>query len=294
MRPPKVSVLIPTWNGEADLERLLPALRAQELEEGFEIRAIDSDSSDRTRELLAAANVSCERIEKRAFGHGRTRNALARAARGEILVFLSQDALPRDVTFLANLTRPFADPKIAGASARILPHADDDPLTARTALAAPEASAEPGEVSSASEGVRFNDVASAVRRSVLEVIPFPDVEFGEDSAWAERALAAGWRIQFVPSAVVFHAHRYGPREAFARYRVDARFQREVHGRRVRPTLVSLARGVAYEVWSDARFVLRERASLVHLARSPLLRTAQVLGQYVGSRGPSPTPRARPG
>lgn len=294
MRPPKVSVLIPTWNGEADLERLLPALRAQELAEGFEIRAIDSDSSDRTRELLAAASVPCVRIDRREFGHGRTRNALARAAQGEILVFLSQDALPRDASFLANLTRPFADPGLAGASARILPHAHDDPLTARTVLAAPDASAQPEEISGASERVRFNDVASAVRRAVLEALPFPDLQFGEDSAWAELALAAGWKLQFVPSAVVFHAHRYGPRAAFARYKIDARFQREVHGRRVRPTLLSLARGVAYEVWSDARFVLRQRASLVHLARSPLLRTAQVLGQYVGSRGPSQPPRARPG
>jgi rhamnosyltransferase len=288
VRPPKVSVLIPTWNGEADLARLLPVLAAQDLEEGFEIRAIDSDSSDRTREMLAGANVACERIDKREFGHGKTRNALARAAHGEILVFLSQDALPRDERFLTQLTGPFADPKVAGVTARILPHADDDPLTARTVLAALEASAEPDA------RVGFNDVASAVRRSVHEAIPFPDVEFGEDSAWAARALAAGWKIKFEPSAVVFHAHRYGPRAAFARYKIDARFQREVHGRRVRPTLVSLLRGIAYEVWSDARFVVRERASLLHLVRSPFLRTAQVLGQYLGSRGPMGEARGRAG
>lgn len=280
MRPPKVSVLIPTWNGEADLARLLPVLAAQDLEGDFEIRAIDSDSNDRTRELLAAASVTCERIEKREFGHGKTRNALARASQGEFLVFLSQDALPRDSKFLARLIAPFADPKVAGVTARILPRADDDPLTARTVLAAPEAS----PVQDAR--VRFNDVASAVRRSVHEAIPFPDVEFGEDSAWAERALAAGWKIVFEPAAVVFHAHRYGPRAAFARYKIDARFQREVHGRRVRPTLVSIVRGIAHEVWSDVRFVVQERASLVHLLRSPFLRTAQVLGQYVGSREPS--------
>ncbi len=288
MRPPKVSVLIPTWNGEADLARLLPVLAAQDLDGDFEIRAIDSDSSDRTREMLAAANVPCERIAQSEFGHGKTRNALARASRGEILVFLSQDALPQGANFLEQLTAPFADPKVAGVTARILPHAEDDPLTARTVLAAPEASAVPDE------RVQFNDVASAVRRSVHEAIPFPDVEFGEDSAWAERALAAGWKIAFEPSAVVFHAHRYGPRTAFARYKIDARFQREVHGRRVRPTLVSLIRGIAYEVWSDVRFIVRERASPVHLLRSPFLRSAQMLGQYLGSRGPMGEARGRAG
>ncbi|MFN0242886.1 MAG: glycosyltransferase [Planctomycetota bacterium] len=277
MASPKVSVLLPTWNGARDLRRLLPALAAQQVQGGFEIRAIDSSSDDDTRDLLARAGAHVERIDRARFQHGATRNALARGAQGEVLVFLSQDALPRGDDFLATLASAFDAAEVGGAFARILPHDDDDPLTARTVLAAPEASEHAAPTC-------FNDVASAMRRDVHARIPFPEVAFGEDSAWAALALAAGLEIRFVPNAVVHHAHRYGPGQAYARYRVDAVFQREVHGRRVRPTLASVLRGVAYEIRADLRFVRATNAPLTSLVRSPMLRGAQVLGQWAGSRG----------
>lgn len=300
MTSPRLSIVLPTWDGERDLGRLLPALAAQELGgpagEGFEILAVDSGSSDRSRELLERAGARVEQIGKSAFRHGATRNRAARGARGEILVFLSQDALPRDRGFLAALAAPFEDPRVAGAYARILPHEDDDPLTARTVLSAPEASAA-GETRELAGGtdlaalddaararlIAFNDVASAIRRSVFEEIPFPDVDFGEDVAWAARALEAGWRIRFEPRAVVHHSHRYSPARAYERYKVDADFHKRHFQRRLRPSLLSVVRGVAFEVREDWRHVARH-GGFAHLLRSPFLRAAQVLGQYAGSRG----------
>jgi rhamnosyltransferase len=272
----------------------LPRLAEQRVDGGFEIVAIDSGSRDATRELLAAAGARVLGIEQREFGHGRTRNRAAREAQGELFVFLSQDALPDDEKFLAELARSLDDPRTAGAFARVLPNEDDDPLTARTVLDAAEASTEAfvhelgaGELASGRDlarRVRFNNVASCIRAAALREIPFPDVEFGEDSAWAELALRAGWRIRFAPLAIVRHAHRYSMRSAFARYKIDAEFQRRVHGVRVRPSLVSVLRGIAYEVRADLRHVRATRASLAHLVRSPFLRGAQVLGQWRGSRG----------
>src|SRR6185295_15312208 len=128
--------VLPTWNGARDLARLLPALARQELAGGFEVRAVDSGSTDGTVGLLEKAGAHLLRIEHADFRHGATRNLATRAALGEFLVFLSQDAVPRDADFLAALTSAFEDPQVAGAHARILPHADDDPLTARTVLAA--------------------------------------------------------------------------------------------------------------------------------------------------------------
>jgi len=300
MSSPRLSIVLPTWEGERDLSRLLPALAAQELGQGvgqgFEILAVDSGSKDRSRELLERAGARVGEVEQRSFRHGATRNQAAKGARGEILVFLSQDALPRDPGFLAALVAPFADPRVAGAYARILPHEEDDPLTARTVLSAPEASAE-AETRELAQGTAlgslddaararlcgFNDVASAIRRSVFEAIPFPDVEFGEDVAWAARALEAGWKIRFEPRAVVLHSHRYSPARAYERYRVDAAFHREHFQRRLRPSLFSVARGVVHEVREDWRHVARH-GGFAHLLRSPFLRAAQVLGQYAGSRG----------
>ncbi|MBI1382257.1 MAG: glycosyltransferase [Planctomycetaceae bacterium] len=303
MPNPTVSIVLPTWNGERDLERLLPALARQELPGGFELLAVDSSSSDRSQELLRAAGADLTVIDQRDFGHGRTRSARAASARGRFLVFLSQDVVPEGKQFLAELVAPFAEhPRAAGFCARILPHLDDDLLTARTALSLPEAKDEPAlwdisdvaglwELPAAerAQRLRFNNVASAVRADVFSRMPFPDVPFGEDFAWASRVLTAGWQLGFAPRAVVRHAHTYGPRAAFERYRMDAWFHRSTHGWCMRPSLASALRGLAFELREDLRLGRRLGlgANLAPLVRAPGLRGAQVLGQYLGSRGSAP-------
>ncbi len=299
MTDPLVSIVLPTWNGAEDLRRLLPRLASQDLPGGFEIRAVDSSSTDETRDLLRAAGAHVETIPKSEFRHGRTRNLAAASARGRLLVFLSQDAEPADDDFLRLLTGAFDDERVAGATSRVLPRPEDDSLTRRTVLELPEAAEEPvlrdldavaglWELSPEQRAayLRFNNVSSAIRADVFERIPFPDVAFGEDFAWAARVLTAGWRLRYVPAARVYHAHRYGPRKAFERYRVDAAFHRQVHGYRLRPTLRSAVRGYLYEVRQDLRFLRRTRARdwLGSSLRSPVLRAAQLAGQYCGSHG----------
>jgi len=297
MASPVISILLPTWNGEADLARLLPVLAAQREVGEVEILATDSSSEDGSVALLRAAGAEVTVIEQAEFGHGKTRNQLAARARGELLVFLSQDVLPADERFLAELVAPFEDPEVVGVYSRVLPHAEDDPLTARTVLDAPEAREEGRTACMGAENLwesspeeraaslRFNNVASAVRASFFAEVPFPDVPFGEDFAWAARALTRGRKICFAPRSVAHHAHRYTARQAFERYSIDAAFHREIHGHRLRPSLLSVLRGLAYEVREDVRFVRGRRVpgGLRHLLRSPALRGAQVLGQFWGSQ-----------
>ncbi len=299
---PLVSVLLPTWNGAAELAELLPRLAEQRVPGGVELVAIDSSSQDQSVALLCAAGARVEVIPAAEFGHGRTRNRLAELARGEFLAFLSQDVLPADAGYLAALIAPFADARVAGVSARVLPGAGADPLAVRTVLDLPEASAEARVWDLDSVGpiwdlapaerarcLRFNNVASAVRADVFRGISFPNVAFGEDFAWAARALTAGYRLAYAPAALAFHAHAYGPRAAFRRYRIDAEFHAQIHGWRIRPSLASLARGLLYELRRDAAWLARERpgGTFRALLRAPGLRAAQVLGQYVGSRGRGP-------
>ena len=296
MGTPRISVILPTCEGRKDLEALLPVLIDQEVEGGHEVLVVDSASRDGSAELCEAAGASVTRIEREDFRHGATRNLRAHDARGEYLVFLTQDALPQGSDFLQKLVSPLTNSNVVGAWARILPRPSDDPLTRRTALAQPEASHSGFAIrgdgvwtqSSMAERlarVRFNNVASAVRRDYFESHVFEDVAFGEDLAWAISALDDGRELCFNPNAVVFHAHRYSLAESFERNRVDSAFQRVRFGRQVRRGLVSVLRGLAHETLADVRFILwRERAGVLHLCRSPFLRGAQVLGQLFGSRG----------
>lgn len=307
MKSARATVVLPTLEGEHELSELLPALRAQRELDGsplsLQIAAVDSSSSDNTLALLEEHGAEVEVIERREFGHGRTRNQAAARARAPYLVFVSQDVLPADEHAIAHLLAAFEDERVAGAYSRVLPHPQDDPLTARTVLDLPESS-EDGWVRDldAVEGVwaldaetrarylRFNNVASAIRTEVFRAIPFPEVAFAEDFAWASRALTAGHRIAYAPASRVFHAHSYSLAKAKERYQVDALFHYTAHGLRVRPNVLSALRGFAYEVLRDLRYLRRQsqRGRLGSALRSPALRAAQILGQYLGSHGVRPT------
>lgn len=290
-------MILPTFNGEDDLRRMLPKLQDQDFDGGVEICAIDSSSKDGTVAVLEEVGARVEVIPQSEFSHGPTRNRCALAARGEFLVFMSQDVMPAHREFLTELVAAFDDERVAGAYSRVLPHPDDDALTARTVLDLPESSEEPFvrdldavrglwelDPDERVRYLRFNNVASAIRTEVFRDFPFPPTAFAEDFAWASRVLSRGWRIAYVPTSVVQHAHSYDLRSAYKRYRVDAAFHRQAHGWLVRPSAFSAVRGFLYEVREDYRFVRRNGHSASILLRSPGLRAAQVLGQYAGSHG----------
>lgn len=295
---PRLSILLPTLNGEADLRRLLPALAKQRIEGGVEWLGIDSSSTDGTVALLEGAGFQVEVIARDEFCHGATRNRLAERAAGEFLLFLTQDALPQDSDCFEQLLAPLTDPKVVAVGARLVPHPGDDPLTARTVLASPEASGlqevrqlpeglhladlEPAE---AVDRARFHNVACVYRADALRRWPFPPEVFGEDVSWAWRVLSEGQSLAHAPKAVVQHAHRYTLLSALERYRLDAAFLRRHFGLRVRPSLLSVMRGWAHEVRADWEYMrARGRISPRSMARSPFLRASMILGQYLGTRG----------
>ena len=58
----------------------------------------------------------------------------------------------------------------------------------------------------------FNDVASAVRREVWELHPFPRTWFGEDVLMARAVLEGGWTVVYDERNAVEHSHDYDAAE----------------------------------------------------------------------------------
>ena len=98
-----ISVVIPTLNEAHRLPVLLEKLAAQTLSP-LEIVVCDGDSSDETakiaREFPGVTLLECER------GVSLQRNAGARAARGELLIFLDADDAP-DPRFLEKVAQSY-------------------------------------------------------------------------------------------------------------------------------------------------------------------------------------------
>lgn len=298
MTTPRLSILLPTLNAAGDLQRLLPALAQQEISGEVECLAVDSSSTDQTVSLLEGAGFDVQVIPRREFSHGSTRNLLASRAKGTYLLFLTQDAVPVGPDCIEQLLKPLEDVSVAAVGARLVPHPSDDPLTARTVLASPEASGlaqirrlRPGQAladlapTEAVQRARFHNVACAYRAQVLTKWPFSQVAFGEDVVWADMVLTKGQALAHAPLAMVRHAHCYTLLGALERYRLDAAFLRRQFGFRVRPGPISMLRGWGHEVREDWKFMRgQERILLRYLLRSPFLRGAMVVGQFLGTRG----------
>ena len=122
---PAVSVVVPVFNGERTVGRLLKALLSQlpsPLGE-HELIFVNNDSTDGTAAILETAGNRVVIVKESKRGAAAARNAGLRAARGKIVAFLDADSVPAR-TWLREITAPFTDPDVtlvAGGTASFPP-----------------------------------------------------------------------------------------------------------------------------------------------------------------------------
>jgi rhamnosyltransferase len=218
----RISVIIPTLNAGACIGKLLSILRSQGTPPA-EIIVIDSSSADNTVKIAEESGAKTMVIPRREFNHGKTRNVAAAGAKGDILVFMTQDALPVDNTLLRTLTTPLSEPDIALAFGRHLPRPDASPLEifARH-FNYPDKGSVKGMNDIRDYGIKTfssSNVCSAIKKDFfLNAGMFPEgVRANEDMLMAARLILQGYRVAYVPDARVIHSHNYSLLKQFRRY-----------------------------------------------------------------------------
>jgi len=97
-----LSIVIPTYNEEEYLPRLLASIRSQRFD-GYEIVVADAKSTDRSREIAERFGVRV--VDGGMPGPGR--NLGAAAAKGDLLLFLDADVILPDTEWLARKVEQF-------------------------------------------------------------------------------------------------------------------------------------------------------------------------------------------
>jgi GT2 family glycosyltransferase len=236
---------MPLHQGMEFLPRLVEALAHQECPVPWDVLAIDSGSTDGSGEYLAGradafpVPLRVDRIPSAEFDHGDTRNLLAARSRGELLVYLTQDAIPSRADWLAALLENFDDPDLAAVTCKNVHRADawlvtrlltrEDPgyARARRVTTLPPAAEYAAMTADEKRALySFQNVASALRRSLWERYPFPRTMMGEDALMARGLLEAGYAIALCDRATVDHSHDYGAEKLRWRGLVDGRFNAE--------------------------------------------------------------------
>lgn len=218
-----VSVVIPVLNAAPFLPALFESFVAQGDYAPGEVVLVDSGSSDGTR-AVAGRYANARVIGITNFSHGRARNMGVREARGDFIVFMTQDAVPQGNDWISELLAPFRDASVGAVFSRQVPKPDAPP-TERFFLEYHFPPGPPirrekraGAVLTFPEGVFFSNVSSAVRREVAAGFPFDEsLIMSEDQQFARDVIEAGFAVVYQPSSVVMHSHSYTLSTAFRRY-----------------------------------------------------------------------------
>jgi glycosyltransferase involved in cell wall biosynthesis len=218
-----VSAILCTYNRCQSLGRALESLAVSILPETieWEVLVVDNNSSDQSE---AVVRDFCLRYPGRfrylfepQQGKSYALNTGIQKARGNILAFVDDDVTV-EPEWLQNLTSALDDRKWAGCGGRILPASGfvpphwlalDGPCNLVGALCA---YFDPGDVPCELKEPPFG-ANMAVRKEMFDKYgyfrtdlgPFPDNKIGfEDTEFGRRLMAAGERLSYVPTAVVYH------------------------------------------------------------------------------------------
>ncbi len=298
--PPRVSLVLPTWNAGPLLAEVLAAVDDQPGAGDLERVAVDSGSRDDTVPILQRHGFRVLTIPQKTFNHGATRDLAIEQTRGDIVLLLTQDATPADKAWLPSLVAAYRDPAVAAAWCRQIPRPDCNPLLRRRILEwmgdrstlTVQRLPEGRQLADLTpmEQLRlcaFDNVASSVRRSAWERFRFGWRRFGEDITFGRRVIEAGHAIAFVPDAAVIHSHRTTPKQEGKRVYCDHQNLFALFGLRVIPDLAHCKRAVrdggahfVKQVQAEPGLDAVQRRELEEWARGYAAWTAW--GQYLGA------------
>jgi rhamnosyltransferase len=280
----KICVVIPTLNPNAEFHGLIRRLQHQSVPV-TEIVIVDSGSDQDKLASSTNDQIRVHTILPSDFDHGGTRNLGASLAQADILVFMTQDAIPKDETLIERLTAPIRDGRASASFARQVAKSDANPVEVATRdFNYPAVSSIKSLADRERLGVKtffFSNVCSAVSaKAFLEVDGFPErTIMNEDMILAARLLESEHSIAYVSDAVVLHSHNYSWVQQFRRnFDIGAFFA-------MNPKTFGDFKigGEGLRLVRHQLRIVTEKRAWLSLAGIPWEATAKLLGFQIGKR-----------
>lgn len=223
MKPPKVAVIIPNWNGKELLKDCLKSLKSQTFK-NFEIIVVDNGSDDDSDDYLSRyyPGVKVIKLSKN-YGFAKAINIGVRNSKTKNVVFLNNDT-QADKKWLKNLvTMADKNPKVGSVGCKQLNYYKRDTIDG--------VGIKINEVGQAKllgwqekdlgqydrEMFIFGATAGAAlfnRRIFIKAGMFDERYFmySEEVDWAFRAQFLGYKSIYCPKAIVYHKHKMSSRK----------------------------------------------------------------------------------
>ncbi len=218
-----VDIIIPVYKPDEKLLSLVERLQKQDYEIET-IRIINTKSNLPLPTIpMGPYPVEVLEIEAADFDHGATRNMGARRSNADLLLFMTQDAVPADIHLVSSFVQVFKKYQDLNiAYGRQLPNQDCNVVERFTRrFNYPEESRIKSIQDLETMGIKtffFSDVCGAYRRrAFLQRGGFDaPIIFGEDLVHTAKCVLDGERVAYVAEAKVYHSHNYNCLQQFHR------------------------------------------------------------------------------
>ncbi len=221
-----LDVVIPVYKPGKDLKELVEKLKCQSVRPK-QIHIINTEKQyfDAFKEAFDfdedEESIKVTHITKEEFDHGATRHRGMVESDADIVVMMTQDAVPEGNELFSNLVKNLKD-DVAVSSARQIPRQNAgilESLTREFNYAKESSIKSAGDIEKIGiKAIFSSDVCAAYRRDLyFEIGGFchPTI-FNEDMIFAFNALKKGYRVAYEADAKVLHSHAYTIKQQFQR------------------------------------------------------------------------------
>ena len=224
----RISIILPIYNGEKYLKKLVEKIRDQEGNYEIELIALVSKSFDKS--LEEAQKLFDKIIEVNKFNHARTRHEGAMRASGDILVFITQDILPYDNQWLKNLINPLNKKVIAAFSRQIAyeKHSNIEKIIREFNYPNKDRICNKGmKEENGRKNIFYSDASSAIIKDKFFELGGYDfqVPTSEDVYLANKIVESGYSFIYASQSRIWHSHQLSLKETYKRYRDIGKFER---------------------------------------------------------------------
>ena len=298
LTPSTVTVFIPTYNAGPAFQRVLDAVLGQKTDFSVEILVIDSGSYDATIETVrsyADRGARLVQIPNDQFQHGRTRNLGIELASGQHIALLTQDSCPVSSDWLERLIGGFSlGTHVAGVIGRHVAYPEHGPFLERDMREHFDALARLPQViddrvslhpplDHYSDAQRmmtcfYSDNNSAMARWAWKIMPYPEIEWGEDQVWCAESLRLGLAKAYVDEAAVHHSHPYDYDARLRTARIEGAFWARHFGIRLHANPVEALLGMQAR---DRAFAVKAKLPRALLTARLAFNEATIKGRHEG-------------
>jgi len=206
------SVIVPVYNGSATVEHCLDALAQQSIDPAhYEIILIDDGSTDNTQQVIAQwcqrhPHIQCQQGSQPNQGPAAARNRGAKLAQSPLLLFTDADCRP-SATWIETFYQRFAQDESISAAMGAYASVQSTPAAQFAQLEFEERYIHMRQQPALDLVATYS---AAFRRNVFLQEQGFDPAFpkanNEDVEFSYRLSQQGYRMVFVPAAVVTHPH----------------------------------------------------------------------------------------